>query len=181
MKKIISLVMCAVMLLCCGSFAGCSSQSSKESSKRLSDDSYVDPSEVRAEDIKKALINAGYTEAYIPESEASFSEDLKTVYLDKSSIGYVLGGGLGGPGCPEFAFNETRDDIPEILDAVMPLFDKDFKQGDGEKIVEKLKSSRSIEEDGDIYCQRVPFKNYEYKEYYDGDYTYVKNIQLFSL
>ena len=31
MKKVISVVMCAVMLLCCACFAGCSSQSEKSS------------------------------------------------------------------------------------------------------------------------------------------------------
>lgn len=160
MKKVISLVMCAVMLLCCACFAGCSSQSSEQ----------TDGNVIKAEDIQKALVNAGFTEAHIPERFSSDYE-YKFVYLDNSETDYVNERGFGGNYWPKFNFKQSRDDIPEILDIIMPLYDKSFVEGDGEEVVKKLKSKRYGDIGGDIY-----FKSYEYRELLDSTNTFAKSI-----
>ena len=181
MKKVISVVMCAVMLLCCACFAGCSSQSSKQTDGNVikaEGGTQTDGNVIKAEDIQKTLVNAGFTEAYIPEKDASLADDLKSIYLDKNKTGYITNGSLGEKGCLRFRFYESRDDIPEILDIVIPLYDKSFVQGDGEEILKKLKSKRVVYRDGKINGGRVSFKNLEYKEFLDKGNTFTESISI---
>ena len=173
MKKAISLVTCAVMLLCCVCFAGCSSQSSEQTDGNVikaEGGTQTDGNIIKAEDIQKALVNAGFTEAHIPE-RLPLNYEYKFVYLDKSETDCVNERGFGGNYWPKFNFKQYRDDIPEILDAVMPLYDKSFVQGDGEEVVKKLKSKRYGDIGGDIY-----FKSYEYRELLDDTNKFARWI-----
>ena len=76
MKKVISVVMCAVMLLCCGCFAGCSSQSSKTYSRS--------PEFAHYDSLVQALREGGFKEAHY------ISGDRNKVYLreddDKNAV-----------------------------------------------------------------------------------------------
>lgn len=162
MKKTISLILSATILLCCICFSGCNNQVKQ-----------VDTKEIKVEDIEKALIEAGY-------SEANFQRELKkweVVYLDNSKTDYISENNLPGDYLPVFFFKKSRDDIPKILDAVMPLYDKEYKQGDGDKIINRLKDCRIIY-DGEIHCGEITFKNLKYHEFLDETDSFTHFIEV---
>ena len=136
MKKVISVVMCVVMLLCCGCFAGCGNNSN---SKR--------------EDIKNALVNVGYDGAYV---------DRIYVKLDKDKSGFIY---LNDDGVFNL-INSDEDDVPKVLNAVMPLFSDRFADKEGDIIFEALKRSRTVDKDGRINGGKYSGAYYEYQEIY---------------
>ena len=162
MKKTISLILSATILLCCICFSGCNNQVKQ-----------VDTKEIKVEDIEKALIEAGY-------SEANFQRELKkweVVYLDNSKTDCISENNLPGDYLPAFFFKKSRDDIPKISDAVMPLYDKEYKQGDGEKIMERLISDRFFSDDY-THGGRISFNNYEYEEFLDETDSFTDCIMV---
>ena len=80
MKKVISVVMCVVMLLCCGCFAGCSSQSEKSSKTYSQSPEYL----AHYDSLVQALREGGFKEAHY------ISDDRSNVYLreddDKNAV-----------------------------------------------------------------------------------------------
>ena len=124
---------------------------------------------VTVEDIKEALINAGYSQAH-----ESGKED---VILDYDGTDYVSRGCLLDRSLPEFNFSKARDDIPKILDAVMPLYDKNFKQGDGKVVMKRLISARDTfltHKSGD----KTVFNGYKYVESLDETSEFTKCIMV---
>lgn len=162
MKKIINLFILLILLVSC--LSGC-----KSNEKQIID-------KIGVEDIKEALIKVGYSDANFSPLETSF-EKWGAVYLDNTKTNYISQNNLYGDYLPAFFFEEDRNDIPKILDAVMPLYDKDYKQGDGEKIVKSLKSDRFFSDD--YTCGgSINFKDYEYREFLDETNSYTDCIMV---
>lgn len=158
MKKTILLILSFVILLCCICFSGCNNQSNKSPSDQIKDEM------IKAEEVKTALVEAGYSKAHTSSI---------CVYLDSTETDTIWVTNLYGDFLPDLDFKNERDDIPQILDAVMPLYDKEYTQGDGKKIINRLKDCRIIY-DGEIHCGEITFKNLKYHEFLDetNSFTY---------
>ena len=139
MKKVISVVMCVVMLLCCACFAGCGNNSNS-----------------KKEDIKNALVNAGYDGAYVSGTHVNLGKD-KSGFIDLNDDGVFD------------LIDSDEDDVPKVLNAVMPLFSDRFADKEGDIIFEALKRSRTVDEDGRINGGKYSGAYYEYKEIYFND------------
>ena len=91
MKKVISVVMCVVMLLCCVCFAGCSSQSEKSSKTYSKSPEYL----AHYDSLVQALREGGFKEAhYILDDRSNVylreDDDKNTVYVPKKKDGIYI-------------------------------------------------------------------------------------------
>ncbi len=120
--------------------------------------------EVTVEDVQEALINAGFSEAHPTKGYG-------TVYLDNTETCVVNT-------FPSIFKCNANTDIPKILDAVMPLYDEDFENGDGNVIVNMLVSDRRTYYDGDVISGDVIYKNYRYSEQLDDKNEFVTMLQI---
>lgn len=164
MKKTISLILSFVILLCCICFSGCNNRAEQ-----------VDTKEIKAEDIEKALIEAGFSESHCKKNDDS---NWNSVYLDNTETDWISEMNSYGNYIPFFTFNNSRNDIPKILDAVMPLYDKKYKQGDGDEIIHSLINDRGIYNDGGMRGGNIIFNGYEYDEGLDktGSFTHFIDV-----
>ncbi len=156
MKKVISVVMCVVMLLCCACFAGC--QQKEE----------TDLSEVILEQLK----NEGFSNAYIDESNN------KKVFVDSDTYIYI-----SIPSGKKFfiIFELKKDsDIKGILNAFKIFFDTDTSYYDGNyifnKIQEEVKHIKRASSDVTNGC--ISENGYFCDIFMDGSLTYVDTIYL---
>lgn len=141
MKKVISVVMCAVMLLCCGCFAGCNNQN---------DNSIADK-------ILNSIKDSGYSEAHYRSDVESLNYPY--IYFDETNTDsltlydHVL----------TLDLNEESN-VPKILNSILPALDSSFFSGDGEIVYRKLMDSRELDYDGKIHQSNVYYKNYCFAE-----------------
>ena len=129
MKKVISIVMCAVMLLCCSCFAGCGSSNSN----------------ITRQDLANALKNNGYEDTYVADEN---KDHIIGWYVEvaKTKNNIYLDCGRGSEKAPlsdntikiyNYLSAENQEDAIKILNIIMPLFDDDFDNA-GEDIINHL-------------------------------------------
>lgn len=156
MKKVISVVMCAVMLLCCACFAGC--QQKEE----------TDLSEVILEQLK----NEGFSNAYIDESNN------KKVFVDSNTYVYVLKTSDGKKFFTIFELKKDSD-IKGILNAFKIFFDTDTSYYDGNYIFNKIQEEvKNIKRTSDDGIGHISENGYFCDIFMDGSLTYVDTIYL---
>lgn len=155
MKKVISLVLTAVILLCCVCFAGCNSE--EEDSK----------SEIILEQLK----NEGFSNAYIDESSN------KKVFVDSDTCIYI-----STPSGKNFFIIcdlKKDSDIKGILNVFKIFFDTDTSYYDGNyifnKIQEEVKNIKRASNDGIGYISE---NGYSCDIFMDGSLTYIDTIYL---
>ena len=133
MKKVISLVMCAVMLLCCVCFAGCQQKK-------------LNPT---PNDLINALKAGGYEDSYyISYDMANAMSDIErsrsievvgtkgNIYIE-TKIDPDEQISRGGLYIENYSGSENKEDAIKILNIIMPLFDDDFNNS-GEDIINHL-------------------------------------------
>ena len=133
MKKVISVVMCAVMLLCCACFAGCQQKK-------------LNPT---PNDLINALKAGGYEDSYfISDDMANAMSDIErggsievvgtkgNIYIETmTDIDKQIA--RGGMIIENYSGSENKEDAIKILNIIMPLFDDDFNNS-GEDIINHL-------------------------------------------
>ena len=134
MKKVISVVMCVVMLLCCVCFAGCQQKK-------------LNPT---PNDLINALKAGGYEDSYyISDDMANAMSDIDRsgsieVVGTKGNIYIETMTGIdkqiarGGMIIENYSGSENKEDAIKILNIIMPLFDDDFNNSGQEKTVHTL-------------------------------------------
>ena len=133
MKKVISVVMCAVMLLCCACFAGCQQKK-------------LNPT---PNDLINALKAGGYEDSYyISYDMANAMSDIErsraievvgtkgNIYIE-TKIDPDEQISRGGLYIENYSESENKEDAIKILNIIMPLFDDNFDNA-GEKIINNL-------------------------------------------
>lgn len=156
MKKVISLVLTAVILLCCVCFAGCNSE--EEDSK----------SEIILEQLK----NEGFSNAYIDESSN------KKVFVDGDTYIYVL---QPSDGKNSFYIIELKkdSDIKSILNVFKIFFDKDTFYYDSNYIFNKIQEEvKNIKRASNNGIGRISENGYSCDIFMDGSLTYIDTIYL---
>lgn len=133
MKKVISVVMCVVMLLCCACFAGCQQKK-------------LNPT---PNDLINALKAGGYEDSYfISDDMANAMSDIErggsievvgtkgNIYIETmTDIDKQIA--RGGMIIKNYSGSENKEDAIKILNIIMPLFDDDFNNS-GEDIINHL-------------------------------------------
>ena len=165
MKKVISLVMCAVMLLCCVCFAGCQQKK-------------LNPT---PNDLINALKAGGYEDSYfISDDMANAMSDIDRsgsieVVGTKGNIYIETMTGIdkqiarGGMIIENYSGSENKEDAIKILNIIMPLFDDDFNNS-GEDIINHLEElSKDKNNARENYVLGSSYYNFNYN-YHNIDY-----------
>ena len=173
MKKVISVVMCAVMLLCCACFAGCQQKK-------------LNPT---PNDLINALKAGGYEDSYfISDDMANAMSDIERggsieVVGTKGNIYIETMTGIdkqiarGGMIIKNYSGSENKEDAIKILNIIMPLFDDDFNNS-GEDIINHLeelsKDKNNAREDSILgssyYSFDYNYHNIDYLKCQDENY-----------
>ena len=165
MKKVISVVMCAVMLLCCACFAGCQQKK-------------LNPT---PNDLINALKAGGYEDSYyISDDMANAMSDIDRsgsieVVGTKGNIYIETMTGIdkqiarGGMIIENYSGSENKEDAIKILNIIMPLFDDDFNNS-GEDIINHLEElSKDKNNARENYVLGSSYYNFNYN-YHNIDY-----------
>ena len=173
MKKVISVVMCAVMLLCCACFAGCQQKK-------------LNPT---PNDLINALKAGGYEDSYyISYDMANAMSDIErsrsievvgtkgNIYIE-TKIDPDEQISRGGLYIENYSGSENKEDAIKILNIIMPLFDDDFNNS-GEDIINHLeelsKDKNNAREnyvlDSSSYYFDYNYHNIDYSKRQDENY-----------
>ena len=173
MKKVISVVMCAVMLLCCACFAGCQQKK-------------LNPT---PNDLINALKAGGYEDSYyISYDMANAMSDIErsrsievvgtkgNIYIE-TKIDPDEQISRGGLYIENYSGSENKEDAIKILNIIMPLFDDDFNNS-GEDIINHLeelsKDKNNAREDSVLgssyYSFDYNYHNIDYSKCQDENY-----------
>ena len=173
MKKVISVVMCVVMLLCCACFAGCQQKK-------------LNPT---PNDLINALKAGGYEDSYfISDDMANAMSDIErggsievvgtkgNIYIETmTDIDKQIA--RGGMIIENYSGSENKEDAIKILNIIMPLFDDDFNNS-GEDIINHLeelsKDKNNAREnyvlDSSSYYFDYNYHNIDYSKRQDENY-----------
>ena len=166
MKKVISVVMCAVMLLCCACFAGCQQKK-------------LNPT---PNDLINALKAGGYEDSYfISDDMANAMSDIErggsievvgtkgNIYIETmTDIDKQIA--RGGMIIENYSGSENKEDAIKILNIIMPLFDDDFNNS-GEDIINHLEElSKDKNNARENYVLGSSYYYFDYS-YHNIDYS----------
>ena len=162
MKKVVSLLLVTVMLLCCTCFSGCSKKEIPNPTPN---------------DLVDALEEGGFGALYIPDDWSeylpSFEDksrciDLSNNYGDMdiyiSTDVQADQQIIRGLDIENYSGSEDQEDAIKILNIIMPLFDDDFNNG-GEEIItnlEKLSEDKSNAQEFEVLDSLSYYFSYEY-------------------
>ena len=119
---------------------------------------------------QQALINAGYSEAH----KNSFGY---TIYLDNTETTSI---DILTNDTPSIHNLNKESDLASILDAIMPIWDNDFHEGDGNKVVQGI-AKRRYTYDSEMHGGDFSYHNCDYSESLDDTETYTTSLFVFKL